>query len=59
MNKMKSTRDRDLNPGGARLHGISSPAPYLARLSRHLITLINLFISWDWLSLHDSCKKEI
>jgi hypothetical protein len=27
-------RDWDLNPGGAKLHRISSPAPYLARLSR-------------------------
>jgi hypothetical protein len=28
-------RDWDLNPGGAKLHKISSLAPYQARLSRH------------------------
>lgn len=27
-------RDWDLNPGGVKLHRISSPAPSLARLSR-------------------------
>jgi hypothetical protein len=30
-------RDWDLNPGGAKLHKISSLAPYQARLSRHTI----------------------
>ncbi len=30
-------RDWDLNPGGAKLHKISSLAPYQARLSRHKI----------------------
>ncbi len=33
-------RDWDLNPGGAKLHKISSLAPYQARLSRHLINLV-------------------
>ena len=33
-------RDWDLNPGGAKLHKISSLAPYQARLSRHMIILV-------------------
>ena len=33
-------RDWDLNPGGAKLHKISSLAPYQARLSRHTINLV-------------------
>ena len=33
-------RDWDLNPGEVNPHGISSPAPYQARLSRH--TLVNI-----------------
>lgn len=31
---MKIRRGRDLNPGGAMLHRLSRPTPYLARLSQ-------------------------
>ena len=31
-----------MNPGGAMLHGISSPAPYLARLSRQMNLIMHI-----------------